>query len=113
MTLLVGEEKVKFDLHPSIPLTDEEMRACMKIESSFSLIKEHAPMFLQEDTLEGFELKTNSFPTKELAFELTLHNMEVEKFILASDEDEEGVLAMMDERPKRRSQTSTKSLDGL
>ena len=45
MTLLVGEEKVKFDIHPSIPLTVEERRACMKIESSFSLIKENAPMF--------------------------------------------------------------------
>ena len=30
-----------------------------------------------------------------------------------SDEDEEGVLAMIDERPKRRSRTSTMSLDGL
>ena len=40
MTLLVGEEKIKFDLHQSIPLTDEERRACMKIESSFSLMKE-------------------------------------------------------------------------
>ena len=68
MTLLIGEEKVKFDLHQSILLMDEESRACMKIKSSFLPIKEHAPMFLQEDTLEGFELNTNSFPTKELAF---------------------------------------------
>ena len=35
MTLLVGEEKMKFDLHQSIPLIDEERRVCMKIESLF------------------------------------------------------------------------------
>ena len=45
-TFLVGKEKVKFDLHQSKPLTDEERRVCMKIESSFSPIKNHAPMFL-------------------------------------------------------------------
>ena len=46
MTLLVGEEKVKFNLHQSMLLMDEERRACMKIESSFFLIKKNAPMFL-------------------------------------------------------------------
>ena len=46
MTLLVCEEKEKFNLHQSIQLIDEEMRVCMKIESSFSPIREHAPMFL-------------------------------------------------------------------
>ena len=43
MTLLVGEEKMKFDLHQRTPLTDEERRAFKKLESSFSLIKEQAP----------------------------------------------------------------------
>ena len=51
MTLLFGEEKMKFDLYQSISLTDEERRSCMKIESSFSLMKEQAPMIFQEDTL--------------------------------------------------------------
>ena len=60
----------------------------MKIESSFSPIKEHAPMFLQEDTLEGFELEANSLSTKELTFELTPYSTKVEEFILASDENE-------------------------
>ena len=46
---------------------------------------------------------TNSFPTKELAFELTLHNMEVEEFILTQDEDEEGLLTMADEGPTQSS----------
>ena len=96
MTLLVGEEKMKFDLHQSIPLTDEERRACMKIECSFLLIKEDAPKILQEDTLEGYKFEAGSFPTKELAFELTSQNMEVERLILTSDEDEEGVLTMID-----------------
>ena len=85
----------------------------MQIESSFSLIKEQAPIFLQEDTLEGFELEANSFPTKELAFELKLHNTEVEKIILTSNEDEEGELSTMDEGLKRRSWTSPMSLVGL
>ena len=62
--LFFGEEKVKFVLHPRIPLLDEEMRACMKIESSFSLIKDDAPKILQEDTLEGYKFEANSFPTK-------------------------------------------------
>ena len=113
MTLLVCEEKVKFDLHQSIPLTKEERIVCMKIESSFSAIKEHAPMFLQEDTLKGFELEGNLLFIKELAFELTSHNTKVEKPILVSDEDEEEVLAMMDERSTQSSRTSPKSLDGL
>ena len=51
----------------------------MKIENSFSLIKEDAPMILQEDTLEGYKFETNSFPTKELTFELISSIMEVEE----------------------------------
>ena len=113
MTLLFGKEKMKFDLHQSIPLMDEERIACMKIESSFSTIKEDAPMIFQEDTLEGYKFEADSFPTKELTFELTSPITEVEELILASDVDEEGVLAMMDERPKRSSQTSTISLARL
>ena len=113
MTFLAGEEKMKFDLHQSIPLTVKERRIDMKIESSLSLIEEHAPMFLQENTLEGFGLKTNSFPSKELAFELISPIIEVEKIILARDEDDKRVLAMMDERPIQSFQTSLKSLGGL
>ena len=63
MTLLVGEEKMKFDLHQRKPLTDEERRACKKLESSFLLIKEQAPVILQHDTLEGYKCEANSFPT--------------------------------------------------
>ena len=113
MTLLTGEEKMKFDLHLSKPLTNEERRACKKLESSFSLIKKLAPKFLQEDTLEGLKFEANSFPTKELAFELTSPIPKVEEVILMSDEHEEGVLATMDEGPKRRSQTSPTSLAGV
>ena len=113
MKLLVGEEKLKFDLYQRKPPIDEERRACMKIESSFLLIEEQAPKFLQEDTLEGLEFEANSFPTKELAFDLTLTNPKVEEVILTSGEDEEGVLAIMDEGPKRRSRTSPMSLAGL
>ena len=100
MTLLVGEEKMKFDLDQSKPLIDEEMRACKKLESLFSPIEEPTPKILQEDTIEGYKCEANSFPTKELAFELTLIYSEVERFILTSDEDEEGVLATMVEGPK-------------
>ena len=114
MTLLVGEEKMKFDLHLSNPLTDEERRVCMKIEISLSLNKEDAPKILQEDTLEEHKFEANSLPTKELAFELTLPTPKVEEVILTSDiEDEERVLATMDEGLKRRSRTSPMSLAGL
>ena len=85
----------------------------MKINNSLSPIEEHTPILLQEDTLEGFGLKTNSFPTKELAFELISPIMEVGEFILVYDEDEERVLAMMDEGPKRSTRTSPKNLAGL
>ena len=51
MTLLVGKEKMKFDLHQSTPLTDEEMRVCTNLESSFLPIEDLAPTFLQDDTL--------------------------------------------------------------
>ena len=44
MTLLVGEEKMKFDLHQSIQLTNEERRVCIKIESSFFPIEKQEPM---------------------------------------------------------------------
>ena len=53
MTLHIGKEKMKFDLLQSKPLTDKEMRACKKLESSFSPIKEPSPKILEEDTLEG------------------------------------------------------------
>ena len=113
ITLLVGEEKLKFNLHQNIQLTDEEKKCCMRIESSLLPFDEHAPTILQEKTLEGYKLKTNSFSTKELAFELVSHNTEVEKLILTSGEDKEGVLATMNEGTKRRSQTSPMSLARL
>ena len=113
MTLLVGKEKMKFDLHQTIPLTDEERRACKKLESSFPLIKEQAPIILQEDTLEGYKFEANSFSSKELTFELTSPILEVEEVILTSNEDEERVLATMDEGPKQIFQTSPMSLAGL
>ena len=96
-TLLIGEEKMKFDLHQRKPLTGEEMRACKKLESLFQLIKEQALVIPQEDTLEGYKCEVNSFPTKELAFELTSPIPEVDEVILTNHEDEEGVLATMDE----------------
>ena len=104
---------MKFYLHQSKPLIDEERRACKKLESSFLLFEEQSPKILQEDTLEEYKLKTNSFPTKELDFELTSPIMKVEKFILMSDEDEEGLLATIDEGPKQSSWTSIMSLAGL
>ena len=55
---------------------------------------------------------TLSLP-KSWNFEPTLIIPEVEKFILTSDKDEEGVLATMEEGPKRRSRTSPTSLVGL
>ena len=104
---------MKFDLHQRTPSMDKERRAFKKLESSFPLIKEQAPKILQEETLEGYKLEANSFPTKELASELTTLIPEVAEVILMSDEDEEGVLAIMDEGLKRRSQTSPTSLVGL
>ena len=103
MTLLVGEEKMMFDLHQRTPLMDEEMRAFKKLESSFPLIEDQAPKILQEDTREGYKFEANSFPTKKFAFEITSPILEVEEVLLTSDEDEEGVLASIDEGPKRRS----------
>ena len=113
MTLLVGEEKMKFNVHLSNPLSDEERRVCMKIERSLLLNKEDAPKILQEDTLEGYKFEANSFHTKELAFELTLPISEVEEVILTRNEDEDGVLVTMDEGPKRRFRTSLTSLARL
>ena len=49
--------------------------------------------------LEGYKFEANSFPTKELAFELLMPILKVEEFILMSDQDEEGVLATMNEEP--------------
>ena len=92
---------MKFDLHQRKPLMYDERRACKRLESSFPLIDEQAPKILQENTLEGYKFEANSFPTKELAFEPTWIIPEVEKFILASDEDDEGVLVAMGEGLKQ------------
>ena len=94
---------MKFNLHQSIQLMDEEKMMCMRIESSFLHFEEQSPKILQEETLEGYKFEANSFPTKELPFELTSPILEVEEVIFMSDEDEEGVLATMDEGPKQRS----------
>ena len=40
LTLLVGEKKLKFNLHQRKPLTDEERRTRMKIKRSFPLTEE-------------------------------------------------------------------------
>ena len=113
MTLLVSEKKMKFDLHQSKPLKNEERRTFIKLKSSFAPIEEQAPKILQEETLEGYKFEANSFPTKELAFELLMPISEVKEVILTSDEDEKRVLVRMDEGPKRRSCTSPMSLAGL
>ena len=55
----------------------------------------------------------NSLSTKDLAFEPISHIMEVEEFILAYDEDDEGLLAMMDDRSTLSSRTSSNSSPGL
>ena len=104
---------MKFNLYQSIPLKYEQKNFCMQIESSLLPFDELAPTLLQEDTLEGYKLETNSFSTKELEFELVSSIMEVKEFILMHDEDEEEVLDMMDEGSTQSSQTSPKSLLGL
>ena len=86
---------------------------CMWIKSSFLHLEEQATKILQEETLEGYKFEANFFPTKELAFELLTLILEVEEVILTIDEDEDGVLAKMDEEPKRRSRTSPTSLARL
>ena len=60
MTLLVGKEKVKFNLHQSIHLTVEERSNCRQIESSLLHFEKQALDFLQEETLKRIELNTNS-----------------------------------------------------
>ena len=94
-------------------MTDEERDSYRRIESSLLHLKEQAPDILQEETLEGIELNTNSFPIEELELELKLHNLDVEELILMKDEDEEEAMATKDERPKQSSQTSPMSLAGL
>ena len=92
MTLLVGKEKVKFNLHQSIQLTVEERSSCRRIENSLLHFEKQAPKILQGDTLEGFKLNTNSFLIKELDFKLLSHILEVEEVIFMTDEDEEEYL---------------------
>ena len=93
----MGKEKVKFNLHKSIQLSDEEKNCCMMIESSLQHFKGQAPYFLQEENLEGIELNTNFVCTKELELELKLVNLDLEELILMKDDDGEGALATKDE----------------
>ena len=113
MTLLVGEEKGKFNLYQSIQLIDEENNFFMRIESSLLPFEELAPTLLLKDTLEGYKFEANSLSAKELAFELLSPIVEVEEFILTSDEDKDEVLSIMDEGLKRSSRNSPMSLAGL
>ena len=54
---------MKFDLHQSIPLKNEERRMCMNIESSLSPIEEHASMFFKRTLLRDLNLwPTHSSP---------------------------------------------------
>ena len=64
MTLQVGEKKVKFNLHQSIPITDEQKMICMMIKSSLPPFEELTPTLLQEDTLKDLNLRLNLFPPK-------------------------------------------------
>ena len=100
MTLLVGKEKVKFNIHQNIQLTNEEKNLCMQMESSLQHFKKQAPDFLKEKTLEGIELSTNSVSIKELELELKLLNLDVEELNLMKDENGEEVLTTKDKRPK-------------
>ena len=87
MTFLVGQEKLKINLTQSIQLTDEEKMICMQIESSFPHFEEQAPKILQEETLEGIELNTNSLSTKELELALKLLNLDMKELIFMKDKD--------------------------
>ena len=64
MTLLVGKENVKFNLCQSIQMTGEEKNFYTWIESSLQHFEKQAPDFLQDKTLKGIELNTNSVYTK-------------------------------------------------
>ena len=61
MTFQEGEEKVKFNLHQSIPITDEEKMTCMRIESLLAPFEELTSTLLQDDTPEGLKFEANFF----------------------------------------------------
>ena len=113
MTLLVGKEKMKFDLYQNTLIKNEQNITCMLIKSSFLPFEEQTPNFLQGNALKGYKFEVNSFPTKELAVELTPSIMEVEELILTSDGDDGRALATIDERQNLRSRTPPMSLVGL
>ena len=113
ITLLVGKEIVKLNLNQSIQLTDEEKMKCMRIESSLLHFEKQAPRILQEDTLEGFKVNTNSFPIKELGLEPLLYIIEVEEVIFITDEDKEETMPTKDVWPKQGDSTFPMSLAGL
>ena len=110
---MVSQEKVKINITQSIQLTNEEKLICMRIESSFPHFEKQAPDILQEETLEGIELNTNSVSTKFLGLDLKLLNLDVEKVIFRTDEDEKAAVATKDEWPKQEASTFPMSLDGL
>ena len=64
MTILVGKEKMKFDLHQRTPLTGEERRAFKKLEGSFhSLRSKHLKSF-KRTLLKDINLKPTLSPPK-------------------------------------------------
>ena len=86
-------------------MTNKERNNFKRIESTLLHLKEQALDILQEDTLKGFELNTNSLPIEELDLELSLYIHEVEEVIFRTDEDDEAAVSTKDEWPKQEAST--------
>ena len=96
ITLIVGKERMKFNLNQGIQLTDKEKMKCMWIESSLLHFEKQAPRILKEDIIDGFKVNTNSFPIKELGLEPVLTIPKMEELILIKGEYGEAAVATKD-----------------
>ena len=105
LTLLVGEEKAKFNLHQPLPLTEQERTMCRKfcsLLSSKGHMFDQSPLIVAEPpaTIKG-----------DYEFLSPLQNME--EIILELNGYKEEVMSKMDDWPNGSTSTFPMSLAGL
>ena len=121
-TLLVGEEKAKFNLNQPLPLMEQERTMCIKI---CSLLPSKGHMFEESpfiiDVLEFASRKGDYFEeivVEPLAtikgdFEFLFPIQIMEEIILELNGYEEKVMSKMDDLPNGSTSTFPMSLNGL
>ena len=111
LTLLVGEEKAKFNLHQPLPLTKQERAKCRKIEQSPLSINVFTSTSHREDCFEKIVTEPPAIIKGDLEFLSPLQGLK--ENILELNGYEEEVLSKMNDWSNGSTSTFPMSLAGL